>query len=367
MTTLAHPRVRFYDQVRTAHLERAHELEPASIVYRARRYDFDATAAEGLDLVHAGVPRSAMLVLRSPLTGLEVNEPLDLASLPRTAAVIAAARLRGLLTRSRPVVVSYAIGNLDVFAAERPARRRTRVRRRVELSLARYVWRRIDRVAFGTEAARTVYTDRFGRRGPSTQTLISALPVACACEEARRQPHRLIFVGALTERKGLPELLDVWPAVRAAVPGAELVVIGTGALEDEVRRRSAADPSIRLLVDPPRPEIHLALRQARALVMLSQRRPLWREQIGLPILEALAHGCRIVTTSETGIAGWLAEHGHSVLSPDATAEERVAALTRMLTVTEDEQAREACEIVDSLPGQDGRLAADRWLFAEATA
>lgn len=364
MSALVYSRARFYDQVRTAHLERAHELEPASIVYRSRRYDFDTTAAQGLDLVHAGLTRAVALALRAPLTGIEVNEPLDLASLPRTAAVIASVRLRGALTRSRAVIVTYAIGNLDVFDPAIPLKRRSRARRRFERMLAGYVWHRIDRVAYGTEAARAVYAARFGRRGPRTQSLVSALPVACDCDDVERYPHSLLFVGALTERKGLPELLQAWPAVRASLPAAELTIIGTGPLEADVRRHADADSSIRLMIDPQRSAIHRALREARALAMLSQRRPLWREQIGLPILEALAHGCRVVTTSETGISAWLTEHGHTVLAPDAPVAERTAELVRILSATDDEVARDTREVLLSLPHEDGRLAADHWLFEE---
>ncbi|MGN7797578.1 glycosyltransferase family 4 protein [Leifsonia sp. 22587] len=359
MSALLHPRVRLYDQVRTAHLERAHALEPASIVYRRRRYDFDQQQAAGLDLVQAGLGRAVLLAAKGRWTELEVNEPLDLASLPRTAAVLAASRLPRLAGRRRPTVVTYAIGNLDVFDARAP-RLRSRLRRRAELALARYVWRRIDRVAFGTPGARDVYARRFS---PAAEAiLVPALPAACDCALLQKVGSRVVFLGALSERKGLPVLLAAWPAIRAARPEASLVVIGTGPLEAEVRRAAAADPSIRLLVDPPRDTIHRELRAARTLVLPSQPRPLWREQVGLPIVEALAHGGRIVTSSETGLADWLEQNGHVVLDPSAPAEDWAARITGSLTTDEDATA-DAARILAALPVQDGRLDADRWLFA----
>ncbi|ANF31692.1 hypothetical protein A0130_08430 [Leifsonia xyli] len=356
MTALAHPRVRLYDQLRTAHLERAQALEPASIVYRRRRYDFDEDQARGLDLVQAGLARSAALALRGRWTDLEVNEPLDLAALPRTAVVLAASRLGRLLGRPRPTVVTYAIGNLDVFDVRAP-RLRSRVRRRAELALARFVWRRIDRVAFGTPGAQEVYARRFGSAADAT--LIPALPAACDCPPAEKDGARVVFVGALTERKGLPLLLAAWPGIRAANPEATLVVIGKGPLEDAVRRAAAADPSIRLVVDPPRSTIHAELRAARTLVLPSQPRDLWREQVGLPIVEALAHGCRIVTSSETGLAAWLRENGHPVLAPDSPADAWAAAVATTLTGSAES---DATRILSALPAEDGRLAADHWLF-----
>ncbi|WP_285115388.1 glycosyltransferase family 4 protein [Leifsonia sp. fls2-241-R2A-40a] len=358
MTALVHTRVRLYDQVRTAHLERARALEPATIVYRRRRYDFDQEQARGLDLVQAGAAKSVALAMSGRWTELEVNEPLDLASLPRTAAVLAATRVGRLLGRRAPAVVTYAIGNLDVFDVRAP-RLRSRLRRRAELALARYVWRRVDRVAFGTPGARDVYARRFP--AAKDATLIPALPSACDCAASPRDGSRVLFVGSLSERKGLPQLLAAWPAVRTARPDATLVIVGMGPLEDDVRRAAAADPSIRLLVDPPRADIHRELRAARTLVLPSQPRPLWREQIGLPIVEALAHGCRIVTSSETGLAAWLTENGHTVLAPHAAPAEWGTALAHSLTSQQDAVA-DAQRILSTLPHEDGRLAADRWLF-----
>jgi hypothetical protein len=71
--------------------------------------------------------------------------------------VLAAIRLDAIFTRTKPLVVTYAIENMSPFhGADRP-RARTRLRRRVEASLARFVWGRVDRVAYGTDAARALY------------------------------------------------------------------------------------------------------------------------------------------------------------------------------------------------------------------
>ncbi|MFP3393480.1 glycosyltransferase family 4 protein, partial [Brevibacillus sp. SIMBA_076] len=118
------------------------------------------------------------------------------------------------------------------------------------------------------------------------------------------------FLGAFEERKGLPLLLAAWPLVRERRPDARLLVMGKGALEVLAREAVAIDASIELLVDPSRDTISGALAGAKALVLPSQRRPRWREQVGLPIVEGLAAGCVVVTTSETGLADWLTEEGH---------------------------------------------------------
>ena len=92
-------------------------------------------------------------------------------------------------------------------------------------------------------------------------------------------------------------------------------------------------------------------------VLLSQPTPTWREQVGLPVVEGLAHGCTVVTTTETGLAGWLAAHGHEVLPPGAPDGEVAAAVDRALG-----RRRPAGDVLADLPAADGRLAADRWMF-----
>ena len=170
MTGVAAERARLYQTVRSAHLERARVLAPATILYRATRYDFDRALARDLDLVPAGPVRAAWLLARSQVRQLEVNEPLMLASLRRTALALAVLRLRHRFGGPRTQCVSYAIENANPFA--RPAHGRARLTRLQDRLLARFVWASLDRVAFGTEAAQHTYASVFGTAaGPAQRTL----------------------------------------------------------------------------------------------------------------------------------------------------------------------------------------------------
>jgi len=358
MRKTAYERARVYGSVRSAHLERAHALPPASILHRRFRYDFDPQLAEGLDLVRGSIPSLAVTLLRSRLAGLEVNEPLLRSGLAKTAVVVTAARWGARLHRRQLLVVSYAIENRDNFAEELP-RLRSRVRRRLDWSLTRFVTRRIDRIAYGTSAAADLYADRLGGLLDGAQTaVVPAVPAPCDCATADRDPDGVVFLGALDDRKGFRQLAAAWPEVGRLHPGARLTVIGKGRLAELAAQVAAEQPGVTLVLDPPRAEIHRLLRGSAVLVLLSQPSPTWREQVGLPLVEGLAHGCSVVATTETGLAGWLAGHGHDVLDPaDGPAEvaRRVAgALARR---------RSAESVLADLPAEDGRLAADRWLFA----
>lgn len=366
-------RVRVYESVRTAHLERAAALRPASILYRVRRYDFDAALADGLPLMQAGPLRTARLLWGSAPRELEINEPLMLSAVPAAALAVATVRVRDLLRRRpRTRIVSYAIGNADPFPPpSAPAGLKSRVRRIGERALAHWVWHRLDVVVFGTDGARETYRNALGTTRARLIT-VPALPEPCSCaamdatlgasEDGGRQDRagRVLFLGALSERKGVDLLLRAWPAVLRARPDARLRIVGKGVLQDAVEAAAAADPSIAVLIDPPRARIHDELAAAAVLALPSQPSRTWREQVGLPIVEALAHGTRVVTTTETGLADWLTEHGHRVVDGHADAAVLADALIAALTSgPTPEQVRA------SLPARDGRLAADDAMFDTA--
>ncbi|WP_439591353.1 glycosyltransferase family 4 protein [Microbacterium sp.] len=346
-------RARLYESIRTAHLERARQLTPAAILYRERRYDFDPTLAEGLELVQAGPVQAALLLRRSRLDALEVNEPLMRSSILATALAIFAARA---LRRRRPRIVTYAIENADPFDTTRVGWKR-RARFAVERRLAVYIWRRVDAVAFGTAGARDLYRALLPNRAGLRQILIPALPARPDDLPNAPRGETVVFLGAFVPRKGLPLLLEAWPLVVAELPTARLTLVGKGALEDAVRTAAGAEASIDAILDPPRAEIRRILQASRVLVLPSQPSPTWREQVGLPIVEGLEAGCSVVTTDETGIAPWLIEHGHAVVKGSATASQLARAILDQLA-----RGDRAVAIAASLPLEDGRLRADRWMF-----
>jgi glycosyltransferase involved in cell wall biosynthesis len=349
-------RARLYRTLRSAHLERAHQLPPAAIMFCIKRYDFHDELAQGLVIVQAHPVRAAWLLARSPVTTLEIGEPLMLSSVWASALAIGALRLRFLLGGHQARIVTYALENADPF--ERTLRVRARLRRSLNGVAARFVWRHTDRIVFGTDAARVTY--RRALPAPTrdaVSAVIPALPAACPCaSNGGADANRVVFLGAFVDRKGLPNVLAAWPLVTAALPEARLTLIGKGTLLALALNAAALDPTIEIVIDPPRSEIHRHLRRAHVLALPSQPTPTWREQVGLPIVEGLAHGCTIVTTTETGLATWLEEHDHEIVSPACTREQLAGAVVRAVQIPR--------RTATDLPTVDGRLAADAWLFAD---
>jgi glycosyltransferase involved in cell wall biosynthesis len=347
-------RARLYWRVRTAHLERAAQLPDSTIYYAGTRSDFDPELAARSALVPAPGLRAALLLLRNPPAILEVNEPLMYASAIWTAATLAILDLGRVVGRRRSTVVTYAIENLNPFTG--PATNPVKwVKRLARAGATRFAWHRVDRIVYGTQAAQELYQQVFGA-GRAATALIPALPARPSATPPK-VARSALFVSSFVQRKGIPTLLDAWPAVREALPDASLTLIGKGPLLERVQAAAASDPSLRVLVDPPRPDIHRALAAAQVVVLPSQPTATWREQVGLPIVEGLTNGCTIVTTTETGLASWLDAHGHHVVPRPGDSGLLAAAIIAALAEPLDPELVGA-----ALPPEDGRLAADEWLF-----
>ncbi|MBO1756829.1 glycosyltransferase [Allobranchiibius sp. CTAmp26] len=357
------PRIaRIYSSLRTAHLERFQELDASTVIYRTARYDFDPRAGDP-----ASPPRqlgrggTIWHLLTRTYDVVEVNEPGMARLWPDLILQVAAIRARSWATRRHTSIVTYCIGIVDPSDDAIGHRiLRPRVVAVLSKPFLRMLIGSMDRIAFGTTGSYAMYrrhvTDRALR--PKAR-FFEAVPAPCRClhrAASGRQGTSVAFVGAFSERKGIQQLMDVWDIVGRGRPDLTLTLVGQGEHEAAVRAWASGRSGVHVEVDPPRHEIHQILRDTDCLVLLSQRVGGWREQVGLPIVEALAHGCEVVTTDETGLADWLREQGHLVV-PAASP---VAAVAAMFSAhLRDRRSSDA--VLRDLPDEDQRLAADRWM------
>ncbi|RMF03428.1 MAG: glycosyltransferase family 1 protein, partial [Chloroflexi bacterium] len=123
----------------------------------------------------------------------------------------------------------------------------------------------------------------------------------------------------LSPEKRVNQLLDVWPAVRAAHPAATLLILGTGPQESVLRQQAGDGVLFCGRVDNVAPHL-----QASDLFVL----PSATEGLSNALLEALAVGLPVIATNVGG-APDVVEHGHGgwLIPPDQPEQLQEALVT----------------------------------------
>lgn len=359
--------LRIYDEARTAHLERLAADGTVRLLYRRESYDFDRTLAAGLAVRQTGRMGAIVEILTTRPEHIELNEPAYVAAWPSLTLYLLAAKLSALFQPGSPTVAAYAIENGDpVRSVATKLHLPERLSRRLVSGTVAALFRQYSRIAFGTPGSFVAYVALVGGRTVerTPHRVFQPLEPACArCEPLYRSPSagRVLFVGALEERKGLLALIDAWPLALAAQPSLRLKLLGTGPLAPMALQWAAGRREVSVVIEPSRDQIHEEMARASLLVLLSQRTATWREQIGLPLLEALSHGCTVIASTETGLAGWLESHNHAVLPPDVSPASLAAVIA-----TRAVAPLPSGEVLASLPAKSGRAAADEWLTHSAS-
>jgi glycosyltransferase involved in cell wall biosynthesis len=281
--------------------------------------------------------------IRDPdLELMEVAEPLWLGEWVRALRhVVLLKVLRAVLPRRGPVAVAtYAIENLD--ARERLSYRSLDSRPLLGAVASRMLTAAVgvsllllDVVVFGTTGASENYRAVFGRFLRRTRCAVLP-PRVDACRvcgpevtrDTRRDPT-VLFLGAPSERKGFAVLMTAWERCGAHDRGWRLLVADPDGESDP---ELPAGVSIRRRL--PRDTVHELLRSSAVVAMPSVRLRRWREQIGLPLVEGLAHGCRVVTTTETGLAGDLRDHPLVTFTTPGDADSLADGLRRVMDADE---------------------------------
>lgn len=358
-------RARVYAELRTAHLERFRRMAPAIIVYESERYDFDKNEIpEAIELKKRGRWQTFWELLANPFDAVELNEPLMTARWIDLCGQIGAIRIRDIVCRKHTRISSYCIGLTD------PAEK-IRLRWHIPVwitstwsqAVLRVIVSQFDRLVFGTDGTYQIVRNYVPSRVlRQNSRVIHALPSPCDCGQSAHDltdPSTVLFLGAFVERKGIKRLMAAWDTLENGESDMRLLLIGKGALTDDVCRWAGERTNVEVRVDPPRAEIHAALRRTHVVVLPSRRVGTWREQVGLPLVEGLAHGCEVVTTAETGLAAWLQSHGHEVVPALADTSSLAGSIVRAV-----QKQRTKGEVTDDLPDVDGRLAADEWLMED---
>lgn len=153
-------------------------------------------------------------------------------------------------------------------------------------------------------------------------------PTRFSPPEAARDDRLVVYVGTVTEKKGVVELIRAWPRVVDRIPDARLAVVGNDGRHSATGRSliavlremlpAAAAPSVTFTGAVPHPEVQEWLRRAAVAVY-----PTFVEALPLTWLEAMATATPIVGSC-LGPGEELVEHGPSGLLCDPRATEELA-------------------------------------------
>lgn len=162
-------------------------------------------------------------------------------------------------------------------------------------------WERADAVVCASNfTARSVIAD--GCPAEKIAVIPYGLPESSpALPEATSGPRegdgvaRFLFVGQGVQRKGLHHLVRAWEAWREQTDLRARLVIVSYYIDPEIRPM-IDHPEIELLGYQTREELNRRFAEADVFVL-----PSLVEGFGLVYLEALAHGCHVIGTKNTGL------------------------------------------------------------------
>jgi glycosyltransferase involved in cell wall biosynthesis len=168
----------------------------------------------------------------------------------------------------------------------------------VTTRMERYAARRADLVIVDCEQNRRDVVDQYGV-DPSVIRIVSPGIPPGRFREATPEGPTVVFMGRLSQRKGVKYLLQAFPEVRERIPGARLLIGGSGEREAELKAlvdRLGLTDCVEFLGFIPDDE--LADLYARASVFCM---PSVYEGFGITMIEALASSVPVVAFQTGGV------------------------------------------------------------------
>jgi phosphatidylinositol alpha-1,6-mannosyltransferase len=179
------------------------------------------------------------------------------------------------------------ICGLEVWEDTYPSRISSARRTDVLVSVSDYTRERADRIHGGFKRAQVCWL------GTDTDD-------APASPASNDRGPTVTILGRMDEvsYKGHDELIDGWPKVVGAVPDARLMIVGTGARQDDLRRKAAASPVAEHIVFRgfvPEEDMPKVWNETMVFAMPSRR-----DGFGLVYIEAMRQGVPVIASVHDG-------------------------------------------------------------------
>lgn len=176
-------------------------------------------------------------------------------------------------------------------------------------------------------------TRMLGRLGVGATCISNPVRISPGTEPLVRAASsrlRLLFVGSLGRRKGVPDLIAAVAEARAAGSDVTLLLVGKEeqrgerrTIEDEIRR-TRQEHVVTFAGLKSASELHELYAGADAVCLPSQR-----EVLPMTLLEAMAFGLPVIATSVGGIPDLVEDGTTGLLVAPRSVEELAAAISRL--------------------------------------
>lgn len=159
----------------------------------------------------------------------------------------------------------------------------------------------------------------------------------------QREADRVLFVGRLVPKKGLPHLLDAMPAVLARRPGVSLAIVGFGpeeaALKAQVQRLGLMT-RVEFLGAKAQSELP-ALYRSASLFVAPFVKEASGDQEGLPValMEAVGCGCPVIAGEVAGLRDLLGEAADRICVDPKDSTALATAILKSLEAPAESAAR----------------------------
>jgi glycosyltransferase involved in cell wall biosynthesis len=237
------------------------------------------------------------------------------------------------MVAARHAGVPYVVQPHGAFEPYQEARHRWRKR-----TFNASIGNRIVRSASLLIAASQTEADNLARRWPGTP--VAVVPLGFADPQPQAPPpspglaawldhpreRRVVFLGRLASKKRPDVLIDAWNVVQGA---GHLLVVGP---PDDwrperllARLDSERRPTAAFLDGVPPAQAAWILDRAGVFVL-----PSANENFGIAVVEAMSHGCAVVTTAQTAACAHVAEADAGIVLPEPSLAPLAQTLTDLL-------------------------------------
>lgn len=190
------------------------------------------------------------------------------------------------------------------------------------------MFRRAARVVVLGRSWRDLVVDEIGIPAERVEVIYNGVPRPAAQHGGRKPgPCRILFLGRLGERKGVPELLQALAGPALAALDWQATLAGDGDVERF--RNQAAELGLSGQIAFPgwvgREAVDALLAEADILAL-----PSHNEGLPIAVLEALAHGIAVIATPVGGLPDMLESERSAVLVPPGDNAALTEALARLI-------------------------------------